>query len=222
MSRVIKKEASELPDIPTTVDLNDRSNTRRAVIIDRSTYEARSEAQVIRDRVMTEIEALREQAHAEALEMKQKAYQQGYEEGKQAGAQELTELVAQTSLRLQQIEAQAEPQLKMLALTIAKKILGHELEFHPETVVDIIRQALSEKARQRREIYLRVHPDDLHFVRENKPALIEVLSRCKEIGLREDPGVARHGVIIETEAGTIDAQLDTQLEVFERVLKATK
>ena len=85
-------------------------------------------------------------------------------------------------------------------------------------MVDIIRQALTEKARQRREIFLRVHPEDMKYVREHKAELLEVLSRAKEIGLREDPDVARHGVVIETDAGIIDAQLETQLAVFERIL----
>jgi type III secretion protein L len=121
---------------------------------------------------------------------------------------------------MQQIEAQAVPQLKDLAVAIARKIIGRELEFHPEGVVDIVKQALTEKARLRREIFLRVNPEDMDLIRSSKPQLIEVLSRCKEIGLREDPDVARYGVIIETDAGMIDAQLDTQLAVFERLLKS--
>src|SRR6185436_15287526 len=111
---------------------------------------------------------------------------QGYAEGKNEGAAELSEVVAKASQRLKQIEAQVVPQLKDLALAIARKILGKELEFHPDAVVEIIKQALSEKARQRREIFLRVNPDDLHILRERKAELIEVLSRCKEIGIRED------------------------------------
>jgi len=91
-----------------------------------------------------------------------------------------------------------------------------------EAVVDIVKQALSEKARQRREIFLRVNPEDLQHIRENKPALLEVLSRAKEIGIREDPDVAVGGAVIETDAGIIDAQLETQLAVFERVLKEVR
>jgi flagellar biosynthesis/type III secretory pathway protein FliH len=48
------------------------------------------------------------------------------------------------------------------------------------------------------------------------------LSRAKEIGIREDPEIARGGVVIETDAGTIDAQIDTQLEVFEKILMETR
>jgi len=62
----------------------------------------------------------------------------------------------------------------------------------------------------------------MEIIRENRSALIEVLSRAKEISIREDPDVARYGVVIETDAGTIDAQLETQLDVIEGVLRQVR
>ena len=93
------------------------------------------------------------------------------------------------------------------------------MQTSPDAVIKIVRNALAEKARQRQEISLRVHPEDLAIIRENKAQLLEVLSRAKEISIREDMNVERYGVIIETDAGTIDAQLDSQLAIFERVLQ---
>lgn len=220
MAKVIKR--STAPEPMGSAEDEGFSDTlvgRRGAIIDREAFEARSEAQSIRDRATSEAESILAQAKADAETIRKQAQEEGYRDGKAEGATELGEVVAKAVRRFQQIEQQVEPQLRDLAVSIARKILGRELEFHPEGVVDVVRQALAEKARQRREIYLRVHPDDLAFIRERKPELVEVLSRAKEIGLREDPDVARSGVIIETEAGTIDAQLETQLEVFERVLK---
>lgn len=220
MSKVIKR--GEAGDISPDTGFAE-TNVKRAPIIRSDIADAKNEAQSIRERALVEMDDLRQKAQEETQraleEAKERGYQEGYQEGRNAGATELAEIVAQSSQRLAQIEAQAEPQLKTLALAIAKKIIGKELEFHPEAVVDIIKQALSEKARQRREIVLRVNPEDMSFVREHKAELLEVLSRCKEIGIREDPDVSRHGVVIETDAGLIDAQLETQLEVFERILK---
>lgn len=220
MGKVIKRGTAEVGDVSPDTGLPE--TVRRPAIISHETVDARSEARQIRERAFVEAEELRRQAELEAEQIKTKAYEIGYEEGRNAGAAELTEIVSQVSQRLQLIEQQAEPQLRELALRIARKILGRELEFHPEAIVEIVKQALAEKARQRREISLRVHPEDLQYLREHKGDLLEVLSRAKEIGLREDPDVARHGVIIETDAGTIDAQLETQLAVFERVLKTAR
>ncbi len=217
MAKLIKKGETDLGDISPDTGFAE-SVVRRAPIIKSETVDARGEAQRIIDKAQAEADEIRRQAETDAEKLKEQAYQTGYEEGKNTAAAELSEVVASASQRLEAIEQQAEPQLKELALTIARKILGKELEFHPETVVDIVKQALSEKARQRREIFLRVNPDDLQYIRERKPELLEVLSRAKEIGIREDPEVALHGVVIETDAGIIDAQLETQLAVFERVL----
>jgi flagellar biosynthesis/type III secretory pathway protein FliH len=221
MTKVIKRAPGDPGDISPDTGFAD-GNIKRAGIIRGGVADARGEAQVIRERAEAEAAEIRERARLEAEEIKRQAHEAGLAEGRDAGAAQLAEVVARASQRLTLIEAQAVPQLRDLAVTIARKILGKELEFAPEAVVDIVKQALSEKARQRREIVLRVNPDDLAVVRERKPELLEVLSRAKEIGVREDPDVARHGVVIETDAGVIDAQLETQLVVFERVLKETR
>jgi type III secretion protein L len=217
MGKVIKKGNAEVGDISPDTGFADV--VHRPPVIDRAVFDAKHEAQQIKERALAEAQKIRDQVQQEAEQIKKQAYEKGYAQGHETGAQELAQVIAKISVRAQQMEDQAIPQLKELALKIARKILGRELEFAPEAVVDIVKQALSEKARQRREIYLRVNPADLHFIREHKAELLEVLSRAKEIGIREDPAVAQHGVVIETDAGVIDAQLETQLAVFERVLK---
>lgn len=216
MGKVIKRDAA-LADgnaLPRTADAPQR---RSVGIISKDKAAARTEAESIRKRALAEADEIREHAETDAQTLKEKATKEGYAHGLDQAAAEISELVATTSNRLKALEAKIEPQLCTLAITIARKILGRELEFHPEAVADIVRQALAEKARQRKEISLRVHPEDLQYIRENKPALLDVLNRAKEIHIREDAEVHRHGVVIETDAGTIDAQLETQLKVFERV-----
>jgi flagellar biosynthesis/type III secretory pathway protein FliH len=228
MAKLIKKRSVEEN---TNFDvIPEKAENRRGAIIDRDTYEARSDAQQIRERAaqqaddlvaekQAELDTLLAEAREEAISIKEKAREEGYKEGKEAGAEELSALVLRSSQRFASIEEELVPQLTELAVSIARRVLGKELEFHPEAVVEIVKHALAEKARQRREISLRVHPDDLAVIREHRAELLEILSRTKEIAIREDPSVERHGVIIETDAGIIDAQLETQLAAFERVLK---
>jgi flagellar biosynthesis/type III secretory pathway protein FliH len=229
MAKLIKK--GDVDENTAITSAANRSEPRHGAIIDRDTFEARSEAQAIRDRATaqaeetlaaarTEAEGVLAQAHTDAAQLREAAHEEGLAQGKAEGVAQLNEATLRASVRLQEIEKQLAPQLTTLAVGIARRILGRELEFHPEAVVEVVKQALGEKARQRREITLRVHPDDAHVLRENKPAIVEMLSRCKEIAIHEDPSVQPHGVIVETEAGTIDAQLDTQLAAFERVLGA--
>lgn len=217
MGKVIKRGTPNSPNAAATQDL--RGGGRRAPIIERSTIEARSQADDIRQKAQIEAEEILGGARTEAEVMRKAAREEGYNEGRNEGARELVETVTRSSQRMEQIETQLVAQVKDLALGIAKKILGRELSTRPEAVVELVKEALVEKARQRREISLRVNPEDMEVIRENRHALIEVLSRAKEISIREDPDVARYGVVIETDAGTIDAQLETQLAVIEGVLR---
>jgi flagellar biosynthesis/type III secretory pathway protein FliH len=230
MAKLIKRGSSELGTEGLDRGLSGHSDLQRKPIIDRDTSEARSDAQQIRARAERRARELLAKAQAKAQQiidgaqeqaerLKDEAIRNGYEEGRAQGMAELVEVSARSRQRMQQFEEQAEPQLTQLALTIARRILGRELELRPNAVAGLIKRALGDKARQRCDVFLRVNPEDLAVVREHKAELLEVLSRTTDIAIREDPNVARYGVIIETDAGTIDAQLETQLAVFERVLQ---
>lgn len=218
MGKVIKKGATEADELDSEAPLPP-ANIRRTPIIDKDTFEARSEAKEIRDRAKAEANKLLQDAREEANQIREQAREEGYSTGRSDGASELTEAITKASARLSDVEEQLTSQLTELTVAIARKILGQELQSKPEAVLQIVKNALAEKARQRQEINLRVNPEDWALIRENKSQLLDVLSRAKEIGISEDPDVERYGVIIETDAGTIDAQLDSQLAVFERILE---
>jgi flagellar biosynthesis/type III secretory pathway protein FliH len=42
--------------------------------------------------------------------------------------------------------------------------------------------------------------------------------RASDLSIREDDDISPGGVIIETEAGSIDARLETQLDALERAM----
>jgi type III secretion protein L len=202
---------------------------RRGPVIDRDTFEAKSDAQQIRERAEAQAAQLQaetqeeaakivSQAHEEAQAIKATAYEEGLRAGREEGSQALIEATLRANSDIAALQDTLVPQIKTLAMAIARRVIGRELEFHPEAVVEIVKQALGDKARQRREITLRVHPDDAQMLRDSRADLLDMLSRCKEISIREDEEIAPHGVIIETEAGIIDAQLETQLGVLERLL----
>jgi len=216
MGKVIKRGDLNLGDVEPTVTDAVVPVARRAPIIERDTFEARSDADKLRADAAEEAKRVVSAAQKEADELRQRARAEGLEEGRNEGLKTLLEQVAEISKRGVEREEALAGQLKELALSIARKVIGAELQQHPDTVAQIARHALSEKARQRREVALRVNPEDLEVVRERRTELLEVLSRAREINIVGDPEVERFGVIIETDAGRIDARLDTQLAVFER------
>ena len=218
MGKVIKKGIGDDTGFQDLVSSNE--STRRAPIIERATVAAKDEAFEIITKAKTEAEHLIQTAEEKAKHIQAEAHARGFAEGKEEGATQLLETITKASERLHRTEDALSKNIKTLAISIAKKILGRELESNPDAVLALVKQALTDKARQRKEISLRINPEDLEHIRASRSELLEVLSRCQEISIREDPDVARFGVIIETEAGSIDAQLETQLEAIQNVLRA--
>ena len=64
---------------------------------------------------------------------------------------------------------------------------------------------------------MRVNPADLPAVQAHRDRFDSV-ARARYIDLVPDPRISIGGCIIESEAGTIDATLATQLRVLERAL----
>lgn len=140
-------------------------------------------------------------------------------EGRERGLAAVTELLTAARLASLRARQNVESDLRALAVRIAERILGRELQLHPEAVVDVAAQALSQ-AGAPRDVLLRVHPDDLKALERGRPRLLERCARAQVIQLRADPTVGRGGCIVETELGTVDARLPLQLEAIERALRS--
>lgn len=182
--------------------------------------QATQEAAMIMPNAQAQAEQLIANANAESAELKATAEERGYAEGKEAGAAQLIELIAKQTKQFNDFCATLEPQILQLTLSIMRKVISEELEAGSDIVVKITQRALK-TVRQRREITIRANPQDILILKENKRALLDVLSRTKDIIFEEDPAIPLGGVLIETEAGRIDARLDTQLDVFEKIFNGT-
>ncbi len=228
MAKVIKGPGSE--DLGAiTPDTGFAELTRKkSAIIGKDVFEAQGEAKKIagdaESKAGTIVAAAEQraaeivaQAQAEAEQMKAGAHGEGFKQGADEAAAKYTEMIVKHSRRLDQKESEVAAQIRQLALAIAKKIVGKELEFNPDAVVDMAKKHL-QSIRQRKEVYLRVCPSDLEVLRDHKRDLVDQLGRAKDIELRSDEALSPGSMIIETDAGTIDARLETQMLVIERVL----
>jgi type III secretion protein L len=106
-----------------------------------------------------------------------------------------------------------------LALKVAEKIIGRDLERAPQTIVEICATAI-EYARHAKAMVLRVNPKDAAVLREKHKELLDRVGQLAAIAIKEDADVARGGVIIQTDGGVTDAQLSTQLEMLRLVLNS--
>jgi flagellar biosynthesis/type III secretory pathway protein FliH len=97
-----------------------------------------------------------------------------------------------------------------LALAVAEQILAGALSIEPERVLDVTRNALRHLA-ERRRVTLVVNPDDLELVSDCAEHLRTELGGIEHLAVQSDRRITRGGAVARTDAGEIDAGLDTQL-----------
>ena len=186
----------------------------RRAIVHADVVDARLEA----DRLLAEARAQAERELAAAHDEVERVRRKAEVEGRERGLGAVTELLVGARAAAARARANAEGELRTLAVRIAEKILGRELRADAAAVVDVAREALKH-AGEPREILLRCAAEDLDALERGKPRLLERCRAAQAVVFRADATVARGGCIVETELGVIDARLSTQLEAIERALR---
>lgn len=170
------------------------------------------EAQVQASRIREEAQRLKAQVEAE----REKARKEGYREGKEAGLSEVTEEVLKARGLKEKFLGECEPDVLKLVMTIAEKVLGDLTKKYAEAVRTIVRQALERSLGDK--IVIRIHPKDLEKISQTDLQFKDVVDRSRQIHFKEDESVQRGGCVVETEIGTIDAQLETQMKAIRKAL----
>jgi len=202
-------------DMSQDVQSADRQPIRgaRPAVVRSEDYEAgKNAADVIAD-----AKRQYDQILAEAEVQKQKIFDDAQERGRQQGLAMVTEQLARAKIQAGELLAQHEQDVIQLACKIAEKIIGRDLERDPQTLVELCATAV-ENVRNAKSLVLRVNPEMASRLRERKKDLMDLIGRSVDVAIKEDADVATGGCIVQTEFGTIDAQLFTQLEMIQRVL----
>lgn len=158
-----------------------------------------------------------EEIKAEALRFKEEIFGKARDEAKADVQARSAEEIARAKMQAGQILADSEKDALELALKIAEKIVGRDLERDPSVLLEITANAI-QNARAQKALILRVHPEDGKVLREKRPRLMELIGRTVDLAIRDDSDVERGGCIIQTEYGVIDGQIRTQFEMLRNVL----
>jgi type III secretion protein L len=153
----------------------------------------------------------------EALREKERILAEAREQGRQEGLAQATEIVLRAKMQAGELLGNYERDVIALGLRVAEKIIGRSLEKDPDLMVELCASAI-DNLRSARAMVLRVNPKAAAVLRAKKPTLMELIGRVVDLSIREDPEVAPVGCIVQTEFGTVDAQLPTQLEMLQNIL----
>ncbi len=110
----------------------------------------------------------------------------------------------------------AEPELVRLAVGLAERILHQQIALDRGVVVEMAKVAIA-RLIDRESVTVRVNPADLERMRQHRDEFLNA-SDIKHLRIIEDQRVDRGGVLVETDGGTIDARIGTQLNEAKRVL----
>lgn len=191
------------------------------------------EAQAEAERIISEanMEAARiieaaEQSHQEIVEAAtQDGFNVGYQEGREEAIKENAQLLMETTNALNKLHAafpvavkQNEDKLIKLALEISREIVQDELQMKPEIVLKNVERAIG-KVSDLEKVIIKVNPLDLDLVLPKQEFFRKLLPDVQDFVITGHYSIERGGCTIETNSGTIDAQVNTQLAVVEEVFQ---
>lgn len=143
------------------------------------------------------------------------------EEGFQKGLEEFNDHILSLDKEAKKILLEMQKIILPLALKAAQKIVNKEIELNPETIVDIVLQAMA-PAKQNKKVTIFVNKADLESLEQNKPKLKEIFENLQVLNIQERPDVSPGGCMIETETGIINATAENQWKALENAFAKYK
>ncbi len=168
------------------------------------------EANEILERARADAEAYRAETEAECIELRETAKKEGFQEG----LEQLNTGILGLDQEKKRLRHEMNKLILPLALKAAKKIVAKELETKPETIVDIVLQALA-PVLQNHRITIWVNKGDKEILETEKTRIREKLEQVESLSIKERDDIAPGGCIIETESGIINAAIENQWRAIE-------
>lgn len=108
-----------------------------------------------------------------------------------------------------------------LTVQITRKVIHRELQLDREVIKEIVTSTLK-SIEGEREVKIRLNPEDLELLENQKQELLSTNGGIREIDFVPDRSIELGGCIVETDFGGIDATVTSQLEEIETKLLEVK
>lgn len=153
-----------------------------------------------------------QQAQAMEAEARERGFREGLEAAREAGRSLLADLEAlraAVQAEREQFLDGLEPEVVRLSLAVAEKIIRQEVDLHPEIVVGVARAAILQ-LKEARSARVSAHPSGVDALRRH---LAESLpGGPSEVSIHASPLVGPGGCVVDSDRGSVDARLETQME----------
>lgn len=187
--------------------------------------DAENEAAAIIEKAKNEASQIIAEAQAERDKQKSDAqkegFEQGHNEGYDKGVDEVNRLIERmhkileaVMQRRDEILQDTESQIVELVILMARKVIKI-LSENQKNVIMANTLAALKKVRTRGEVTLRVNLEDVKLTTQHVEEFIQHVENVQGINVLEDSSVEKGGCIVETDFGSIDARISSQLTELE-------
>ncbi len=174
-------------------------------------------------------EMLLAEAREEAERLLGEARTTGLQLGIEAGKAEYAARVAESAQAMtaaaeaikeahERFLASLESEVVELSMTIASHILHREVQADRGLVLVTVRKALRNLSCRER-MSVRVHPDDLAALRNERVALLDEFDGVQELSIQADETITPGGCVVESSLMQVDARVEAQLQSIFQALR---
>ena len=110
-----------------------------------------------------------------------------------------------------------EPEILDLSLSIAEKVIHHEVKTNKEVFFGVLKEAVR-NILDREGMKIRLNPTDYEYLVEIKPDILSSFEGVKDPVFEKDEAIAQGGVIVESLFGEVDARLEMQFAELKSAL----
>jgi type III secretion protein L len=186
-------------------------------ILSPESYSALITTEELIENAREEAAALLEETKQECETLKANAEKEGFQEG----LEQLNSAIIALDEEQKKLRHELQRHVLPIALSAAKKIVGKELELFPETIVEIVLQAIAPAAESER-ITIYVSKKDKEQLEKERPKITSILNQIQLITIQERPDLEPGSCLIKTPKGMINATLENQWAALERALQKYK
>ena len=189
---------------------------------------AATDAEAILEEARGRIKTIVESAQNDAVQIAERARTEGrdagYREGLANAEREMEEMLAtmrglidMARVERHKVIEGAEGEIVKLAMGVAERILHKAVEVDRDIVVAVAKAAIAQLV-DRESVTVRVNPIDLERMKQHRDSML-ALGETRHMRVIEDQRVDPGGVVVETDAGSLDAKISTQFAEAKRVMR---
>lgn len=226
--KILKRDRlDEDLSLETKLTLDDIAQTTQSLknrkVLSQEVVSQKNQTEKILQQAQKEAQDIKEKAkrlYAQVEEKIAEAKKLGFEQGREEGQASVTETMVQLKEEHRRLIEDLEDQAVTMIYEMGRKIIGDSFQTSNEALLGMIRQAL--QASMGNQLTVFVHPEDFEKIKNSQAKLMNVLHGNQVLHLKPSEKVKINSCLIESELGTVEANLESQLAAIARALGIEK